>query len=391
MPRKTTRRLIFVLCAVINCGNLKAEPQDSSIIKTLIGKDLNEAIGISSYGLNVGGWITSGYTFNASHPLDRTNGPVQFNNRANEFDLHQLGLFIEKPVDRQLQAWQFGGRFEFMFGTDTPNTQASGHWDTQLITPKNLRLYDIAFPQAYMEILAPFGNGISAKIGHFYSIIGYESVPSPPNLFVSHSYSMKSSPFTMSGVLLNYPVNDYLTMQAGAVTGPDNLDKHAGAWSITGGFSLENKAHSRGYSFSILDGDVDDTMPSHLTYYSMILHQDLLPDLHYVLQHDYGDQTNAVGTQSAEWYSVVNYLTYDIDTKWSAGLRAEWFHDDDGTRFLTAPGSYYEISVGANWKPVGWFTLRPEIRYDWTDGMKPFDVGSQENQLLLSFDSIIQF
>jgi hypothetical protein len=47
---------------------------------------------------------------------------VQFNNRANEFNLNQFGLFVEKSIDHSVMAWQLGGRFEFMFGTGSPNT-----------------------------------------------------------------------------------------------------------------------------------------------------------------------------------------------------------------------------------------------------------------------------
>ncbi|HEY8094655.1 MAG TPA: outer membrane beta-barrel protein, partial [Methylobacter sp.] len=95
--------------------------------------------------------------------------------------------------------------------------------------------------------------------------------------------------------------------------------------------------------------------------------------------------------QHAEWYSLVHYLTYDLNQEWSAGLRAEWFHDDDGTRFSVVPGSYYDISAGANWKPRAWLTIRPELRYDWADGPKPFNVETRNNQLLLSLDAVIRF
>ncbi len=381
----------MLLCIFLGIFTRIAWAQDQSALAALTGKDLAQLTGWDAYGLDVGGWATSGFTYNPSHPGDRSNGTVQFNNRANEFHLYQLGLFVEKPIERGTQNWQLGGRFEFMFGTDTPNTQATGHWDSKLISQKDLRLYDVALPQTYVEIYAPLGNGVSTKIGHFYSIIGYESVPSSPNLFVSHSYSMKSSPFTTTGVLASYPVNDILTVQAGAVTGPDNLDQYAGAWSYLGGFSLENQAHSRGFTFNVIDGDTDDTSPSHLTYYYSALHQDLTTQLHYVLQHDRGTQQNARPGQDAEWYSLVNYLTYDINPKWNAGLRAEWFRDNNGTRFAVDPGSYYAISAAANWKPSAWLTLRPELRYDWAQGVKPFDVATRNNQLLVSMDFVVRF
>ena len=382
---------MFLLCGFFGSSSPVGWAQEPSALRAIVGKDLNQLTGLGAYDFNVGGWATPGFTYNPSNPSDRSNGPVQFNNRANELQLYQLGLFVEKPLQRNVQNWQFGGRFEFMFGTDTPNYQATGHWDANLISENNLRFYDVALPQAYVEIYAPFGNGISTKIGHFYSIIGYESVPSPPNFFVSHSYSMKSSPFTFSGLLTSYQVNDTLTVQAGAVTGPDNLDQHAGAWSFTGGFSLENQAHSRGFTFGILDGNVDDTLSSHLTYYYSVLHQDLTSNLHFVLEHDLGHQQNARPGQNAEWYSLVNYLTYDINPEWGAGLRAEWFHDDDGTRFAAGPGSYFEVSAAVNWKPRAWLTIRPELRYDWAVGPKPFDDGTRNNQLLLAIDAVLRF
>jgi hypothetical protein len=50
---------------------------------------------------------------------------------------------------------------------------------------------------------------------------------------------------------------------------------------------------------------------SKLVYYSAILQQDLGP-WHYVLQHDGGSQRHAVQDQDAEWYSIVQYLSYQV-------------------------------------------------------------------------------
>ena len=394
LTKKLSMNFILFLVSIFFCSYsiaIFAVDSDPGAIKTLTGQDLNQITGLDEYGFNMGGWLTPGFTYNPSNPSDRSNGPVQFNNRANELQLYQLGLFLEKPLRREMQTWQVGGRFEFMFGTDTPNYQATGNWDVNLISKNDLRFYDIALPQAYIEIYTPLGNGISTKIGHFYSIIGYESVPSPLNFFVSHSYSMKSSPFTFSGVLTSYQVNNNFSVQAGAVTGPDNLNQHAGAWSFTGGFSLENQQHSRGVTFGILDGNIDDTLPSHLTYYYSVLHQNITENLHFVLEHDFGSQQNAKASQNAKWYSLVNYLMYDFTPKWSAGLRTEWFRDDNGTRFSTEPGSYYDISIAANWKAKSWLTIRPELRNDWAVGTQPFDSQTRSNQLLLAIDAVLRF
>jgi len=46
-------------------------------IKALTGEDLNQLTGLDTYNLNMGGWLTPGFTFNPSNPSDRSNGPVQ--------------------------------------------------------------------------------------------------------------------------------------------------------------------------------------------------------------------------------------------------------------------------------------------------------------------------
>lgn len=109
----------FILsCIFLSISTRTAWAQDQSALTVLTGKDLTQLTGLGAYGLDVGGWATSGFTYNPSHPGDRSNGTVQFNDRANEFHLYQLGLFVEKPIQRGTQNWQLGGRFEFMFGTD---------------------------------------------------------------------------------------------------------------------------------------------------------------------------------------------------------------------------------------------------------------------------------
>ncbi|MDE2367114.1 MAG: outer membrane beta-barrel protein, partial [Betaproteobacteria bacterium] len=41
-------------------------------------------------GLEVGGWINGGITYNANNPSDGFNGTVTFADRANEFQLNQF-------------------------------------------------------------------------------------------------------------------------------------------------------------------------------------------------------------------------------------------------------------------------------------------------------------
>lgn len=381
----------FLACFLLSPLTTLAEPdQTSGLIQALSGKTPAGWLGLEPYGITVGGWISTGITHNLDNPADRSNGPVSMTDRNNEWHLYQLNIFAEKAVSKG-SAWDIGGRFDVMFGTDTRYTQATGHWDIDIISPESKRFYHVAIPQAYLEVFAPLGNGLSVKLGHFYTIIGYESVPSVPNFFASHSYSFKSSPFTTTGALFNYALNEQWSVNLGAVTGADNFDRDFGAWSQMSGLTWNNKDSGSTLSFSVLQGDVYEKQPSDLLYYSAILQQSF-GRWNYVLQHDRGTQQQALQTQTAQWYSIVHYLTYQVTDTLGLGVRGEWFRDHNGFRYAAGPANYYAVTAGVNWKPYPWLMLRPEVRYDWSKAaIGAFDAGQRNNQILLGIDAVVQF
>ena len=148
-------------------------------------------------GVKVGGWINGGVTYNPN-PTDGYNGTVTFADRANRPQLNQFNIYLQRTVVTEGKAFDIGGRFDFMFGTDAIYTQAfgipqfdvntgqpldRGNWDLNLCC-KSTRTYGIALPQAYLEAYVPVGNGLNIKAGHFYSPTGYETVPAPDNFFL---------------------------------------------------------------------------------------------------------------------------------------------------------------------------------------------------------------
>lgn len=364
------------------------EATPDGLISTLTGKDATSWASLQRYGLKMGGWAAAGINYNTDNAPDHSNGPMSMTDRSNEFNLYQLDLFIEKAVTKG-ESWDIGGRLDYMFGTDTRYTQATGNWDTHIMSPNSY--YNMALPQAYLEVFAPVGNGLSGKFGHFYTIIGYESVPSTLNFFSSHTYSFKSSPFTTTGALFNYTINGQWNINLGAVTGPDNFNRDIGAWSQMSGINWANADTGTLLSFSIMQGDVYQNLPSNLVYYSTIFQQ-TLGKWHYVLQHDRGTQNNAVNNQTAAWYSIVQYLTYQLDDVWGLGARGEWFRDQNGFRYGYGTASYYDVTVGLNWKPKSWLLVRPEARYDWSQGQTaPYADGRRFDQIVLGIDAVAQF
>ena len=392
--------LIGCIALTVLCRSIasQASPEDDSgAYEELTGTSLADLPGLRNLEMRLGGWASMGVTYNGNNPSDHSNAPVTFNDRASEFQLNQFDLFLQRPVNEEAKRWDIGGRLDFLFGTDSRFTQAAGNWDQGLISSGDLRFYDIALPQAYADIATPFARGATVRIGHFYTIIGVESIPSPNNFFYSHSYTMQyGEPFTHTGALLRYPLRENLTVSAGAVTGPhgkmDNFDKHLGNWNFLGGATWLSDDAATSFALALTSGPTDDKTGDNRTIASLVLNHDLTGKLHYIIQHDQGFQANAVAGRNAQWYGLNQYLIYALTDTVSLGLRAEWFRDNAGFRVFQTPASYYEVTAGVNWKPQAWLLLRVEGRNDWADArQKLLDSGTRDHQFTLGANAVITF
>jgi len=377
--------------------------------------DPNEASFMKDLGLKIGGWINVGVSANTNRSPGGWNGTVTFGDRTGELQLNQLYFYLQRAVNTQGDSWDIGGRADFMFGTDSIFTQAYGaplgHWDLNLW---NQRFLGIALPQAYVELFAPFGNGISAKIGHFYTIIGNEVVTAPDNFFYSHAYTMQfGEPFTHTGVLLSYPIDENWTITGGGVTGSATggwdgaFDHYLGAWSFLGGLNWVSDDKGSSAALTATSGETSEQDHNNWSMYSLVLKHDIIDGVHYTFQHDHGWANKVINDQDAEWYGINNYLVYDINDELGIGLRGEWFRDDDGFRVFSPArtlgplpaSSYYEFTAGLNWKPVSWVMVRPNVRYDWTDKAQAFNnggadvgyAGNRKDQFIFSTDVVITF
>lgn len=61
-------------------------------------------------------------------------------------------------------------------------------------------------------------------------------------------------------------------------------------------------------------------------------------------------------------------------------------------------GNFYELTIGATWKPRPNIMLRPECRWDWYSGNNgtgvyalPFDAGTKDNQFTFAMDLIVSY
>ena len=419
------------------------------------GLNINDTKFMKQLGVAVGGWIQTGITYNAGNPDNNFNGPITFGDRSGEFQLNQLYLYLQKAVATEGDAWSFGWRADFMFGTDSIFTQAYGvpsydvnsgraltrsEWDLNFLRNTS-RFYDIALPQVYLEAYVPVGTGLNLKLGHFYTPIGYEVVTSPDNFFYSKPYTFQyGEPFTHTGLLANYAFDKNWSAVAGLLTGSatggwdGGFNQQLGNWSglLGGTWNTEDKATSVNLTGTY--GATSEHSSTAWALYSLVIKHNILDNLHAVLQHDHGYANGVLingANRDAEWYGINSYLMYDILDNLGVGVRGEWFRDNAGFRVCSPgrvsagtnvdasgnaysnagnvssvtcqPASYYAVTVGLNYKPLKWLTLRPNIRYDWVDGTwagttnpyKPFGNGpagdAKDSQFLFSADAVIVF
>ena len=216
----------------------------------------------------------------------------------------------------------------------------------------------------------------------------------------------------MTGVMTKYLLTDQWTVLAGFHRGVHRFEDNNNELNFQGGliWTGEDKRTSLAYAMDLGRNDDEGLRDDYI--HSLVLKHQLSKKTAYVIQSNVGFLNGVAGEEDAEWYSVAQYLLYTINPCWSAGLRVEWFRDDDGVRvaglgnlpnnrgWMGAPGfagSFSEVTVGLNWKPKPNIIIRPEARWDFYSGTPnmaaelPFDGGQSKNQFTVAADLVVMF
>jgi len=330
-------------------------------------------------GLDVGGWVQAGYHTEGTNG----NGTGMFNDYANVIQLQQFWLYAEKAADTQGCGWDWGFRADYVYGTDGQDTQAfgnrAGQWDEGW---DNGGAYGHAIPQLYADIAY---NDLTVRVGHFYTIIGYEVVPAPGNFFYSHSFSLSYEPFTHTGFLAEWEYSDRLTLYGGWIQGWDTGFSNNGGdgfllgfkYQLTDSMSLAYAATTGDFGFGA--GSSDSNGYEH----SFVIDWNVTDRLNYVLQTDYVDNdlftTGVLGT-AGPYLTVNQYLLYEVNDCWAFGGRFEWVN------FEGPSADFTQVTIGANYRPRPNLTIRPEVRVEQFDPA----VGRRD-QTLFGVDAILTF
>ncbi len=395
------------------CGEAGVEMyRDSSILNRIVpilnARSLDDPYRLLGSWCNysAGGWTQLGY---------HSKSLPSFNSRPHQLQLQQQWLYFEKKSNHQF-GFDVGGRIDYVYGTDGPDTQSfgieNGHYDTSW---DNGGAYGHALPQLYFE--TGYGDW-NVKLGHFFTIIGFEVVPATGNFFYSHAYTMyNSEPFTHTGALVGYNGFSDIQLNAGYVLGWDSgFESNGDAFLGSIGLDLTNDIH---FTYSTVIGEFSkNRYPGNESgsMHSIVTNVDLTSRLKYIFQADFLHSDDGNGDVVRNTSGINQYFLARVNQALSFGARFEWWEasaDSQAYQGFAANRAnlqpdydvrernfdFYAFTLGLNYSPHANVILRPELRWDsvfgGTDALAALDmIGLQDhskNQATFGFDTIITF
>lgn len=382
--------------------------------------------------VTLSGAIDAGLSLNPAYPADGINFGHLFTDKANRPLFNQGILTVQRPIDPTSTDYDFGFKFQFMYGSDARYTHFLGELDYVI---NDLTQVDIV--EAYMTLHLPwvFSGGIDIKGGQFVTLEGAEVIYAPDNLLYSHSYIFNFGvPLKHTGIMTISHVTPWFDFYAGAVSGVNTalgyrLGDNNGAAAFHGGIGL-----------NFFDGALTALATTHigaenpdveavrlacgcnpnkeLRYLNDITiiwkatdALTFITDLNFIRDSAFG----------ATGYGVAQYAAYAINDWLKIVGRAEIWRDQNGffvaafpgnfdfvnvewgfpsTAYGAPPTTYLELTGGLNITPtlpqglpfIKSVTFRPEVRYDRSlNGTTPFNVGTAHSQFTFGGDIVLTF
>ncbi len=153
------------------------------------------------------GWLAQGYVWNPYRPADRFNGPMTWNDRANEYQMNELYYYFGRVAKTDECCLDWGARIDTMYGTNYRWNTSAG-FETNFDT--NNAFYGLAIPQLYAQLGY---NNWDIKVGRWFSPVGYYVIGTANNFFATLPYTFQyGEPFTHTGIIASKKLNDKLTV-----------------------------------------------------------------------------------------------------------------------------------------------------------------------------------
>jgi hypothetical protein len=421
-PRRTAHLLVRVaLCVlVIAAGEAQAQAPAGTVNQDLdhvalrhkdSPKRVEKRVVSEELGLRFYGYLDGSYTQNFNNPANKINQLRIFDVNSNQFRPNLAQVVLEKEAKSD-GGWKDRAGFR---------VKGNAGRDSDFIGGFNLSNWtDIQ--EAYLQYIAPIGNGLNIQLGQFNTLIGYEVVESPHNPNYSRSWLFGlGQPFTTRGGRVSYDITKRISLSVGAIgyinsargnSRNDPLMESALTISPSERIkvTLYGLAGPRPGSIGTPGGNI-------LLFGGFASFQ-ATAQTSLVIESYYANQANSSRISeagNARWNGVAAYVIHDFNRQWGVRLRAELFEDAGGfvscegttayqpkanvcfgaTSVTSAPPvaqTLWEITSTLQYKPFRSLVTRLEFRYD-KSNHNVFQVGSRATsyQPTLSLEAIYLF
>jgi hypothetical protein len=367
---------------------------------------LSEELGLRFYG-----YLDGSYTQNFNNPANKINQLRIFDVNSNQFRPNLAQMVLEKEA-RPDGGWKDRAGFR---------VKGNAGRDSDFIGGFNLSNWaDIQ--EAYLQYIAPIGNGLNIQLGQFNTLIGYEVVESPHNPNYSRSWLFGlGQPFTTRGGRMSYDITKRISLSVGAISyinsargNSHNDPLMESALTISPSERLKLTL----YAFTGPRPGSIGTPGGTILLVGGFASFQATAQTSLVIESYYANQANSSRISeagNARWNGVAAYVIHDFNRQWGVRLRAELFEDAGGfvscggttdyqpkanvcfgaTSATSAPAvaqTLWEITSTLQYKPFRSLMTRLEFRYD-KSNHNVFQVGSRATsyQPTLSLEAIYLF
>ena len=357
----------------------------SEVLETAgLAEGRGESNGLTDFvnSVDFGGWVAGSYTYNfngadGSNLGGANNGSVAaypFHPDSNSFSLDQFWLEMERPVDGENRA---GFRIDLAYGK-SPGI-LSGNAGPNGVAGDDFNLY-----QAYVQYMAPIGNGVTFQFGKFGTLIGAEVMASPYNFNISRGnvYNL-FQPITHTGILASTEIAG-LSLAIGGVNETRAFDARdvdlgngkALLWGL--GYEVGDVGLSFAGTWGSADsgGSVTGDSSDDELILDVILSWDPMDNLSTYINADYIQTDNAtpdlttppaVGSNEDVYGYGISWATrYGITARTGVAMRFEYVHFENVFTSETDL-DLWGITGTIDHLLTDSLMLRGEIRYDQGD------------------------
>jgi len=373
--------------------------------------------------MSISGWTEMAYTASTARV---SNVPVTWNDRANQFLLHQNVVRLDRaivPTSTTEPTW--GYRVDALVGSDYRYTVARGLFDSQLVNSTGAQnLYGVDLLTFYANVYLPtFFRGTEIAIGRFLTPVSSESEETILTPLLTRSMSFNSGgPFTHTGLSVTSKLTPQFTARAILALGNDVFIDPSAELRGVGSLvwtSLDAKDILT-FNTTVGRGKFNADAPfapatsgtvqepagrNNINVFDFIWAHVLTPRFTYQLELETGYQygvptTAAVGPiagaiisdssteGTAHWASAVQYFFYKWTPKFMTITRLEAFDDINGQR-TGFKGLYTEATTGLQYHITKAVVFRPELRYDYNGFSRPFE--DKHDIFTMAFDMIVRW